>query len=161
MTPTLFRVSALALAMGCAVPAHAVVDQIDQETREQIDQLMKSFTARFLDEDAAGATTLFTDDSVIISSTPTAVKTGRQEIKQFVQSMIDMSTHLDGKIDKVSPLNDTQDGAVIVLGTYHISGNGAHGRFDTMGNWATVDVRTGETWRIRLLTVVPNPPPIQ
>ena len=157
MTQTWFRVSALALALGFVVPAHAV-EQVDEQTRGQIDQLMKSFNSHYGDHDEAGITTLFTDDAVIMSPSPTVVKTGRQEIKQFVQSLFDMTAHLEGSIDKVSPLRDTSNDTMIVLGKYHVTGYSLGGTFNVVGHWAAVDVRVGDTWRIRLLTVLPDVP---
>jgi hypothetical protein len=47
------------------------------------------------------------------------------------------------------------------IGEFHLSGQGDNGPTKLDGRYTAVDVREGGTWKIRLLTAVPIPPPAQ
>jgi hypothetical protein len=65
--------------------------------------------------------------------------------------------HLELTVDHVSPLGT--DGA-ISMGEYHITGQGTNGPMKADGHWTGLDVRDGNTRKIRLATSFPNPPPV-
>ncbi len=84
------------------------------------------------------------------------VKSGAREIEQFYQGSFKAGiNHDEITIDDVSPLGaDT----VIAMGEYRATGQGQNGAIKLEGHWTGVDVREGDTWKIRLLTAVPNAP---
>jgi len=126
-------------------------------TRHDVEQLMEAYGGLFDKKDAAAVAALYTDDAVVVSPTsPTmVVKTGRQEIQTYLQYMLDHDYHIEGKVNSVAVLGDN---AAIVLGEYHTIGiTGQGSPFDASGHWTALDVRDGNTWKIRLLTAVPTP----
>jgi len=51
------------------------------------------------------------------------------------------------------------DNAVMLVGEYHLSGQGPSGSIKAGGHYTAVDVLEGGAWKIRLLTAVSNPAP--
>lgn len=146
---------AIVAAMSFVLPAAA--QELDQQSRQKIAQLMETYGATYDKKDAGGVAALYTDDAVVLSPTsPTMIlKSGKQEIQNYVQTMLDRDYKLEGKVNKISPLG--QD-AAIILGEYHTTGRTSAGHeFNVIGYWSAVDVRSGDGWKIRLLTAFPAP----
>ena len=142
-------------ATGLAVSASA--QPADQKIRQQIERLAATYVEDWNKQDAAGVAGLYTRDGVLVSSGENVVKTGPQEVEQAAQNSFKMGvTHLEVTVDRVSPFGRN---AVISMGESHVSGQGQSGPIKVDSHWTAVDVREGSTWKIRLLTVVPNPPP--
>jgi uncharacterized protein (TIGR02246 family) len=145
---------AVIAAMGLAVSASA--QQADQSTRQQIERLAATYAENFNKQDAAGIAGLYTSDGVLVSSAAKAVKTGPQEIEQNYQNVFKMGfNHYQMTVEQVSPFGT---GAAISMGEYHVTGQGQNGPINLDGHWTAVDVHEGGTWKVRLLTGVPNPP---
>jgi uncharacterized protein (TIGR02246 family) len=143
------------VATGCAVsaPAHSA----DPSVRQPVEQIAAAFEAHFDKQDAAGCASLFTPDGVLVSPGPTIVKAGPQEIAQNYQGLFKSgANHLEVRVDQVSRLGTN---AVIAMGESHVTGQSQTGAIKNDFHWTAVDVRNGSTWKIRLLTIVPNPPP--
>jgi hypothetical protein len=66
--------------------------------------------------------------------------------------------HNGQTIEQISPLGNDAD---IRIGQFHLSGAGPNGPTKLNGRYTAVDVREGGTWKIRLLTAIPIPPPAQ
>jgi uncharacterized protein (TIGR02246 family) len=142
------------LVIGLAPPTFA--QQVDPDTRQQVERLAATYAECFNKQDAAGIASLYARDGVLVSRAAKAVKTGAQEIEQTYQSVFKSGmNHTDMTVDQVSPLGTD---AVIAMGEYHGSGHGQNGPIEVDGHWTGVDVREGGTWKIRLLTAFPNPP---
>jgi uncharacterized protein (TIGR02246 family) len=148
-------ISAIA-AICLAVSASA--QQADQSTRLQIARLVATYAENFNKQDAAGIAGLYTKDGVLVSSAAKAVKTGPQEIEQSYQGGFKSGlNHIELTVDQVLPFGTD---AAISMGEFHLAGQGQSGPMKVDGHWTGVDVREGSTWKIRLATSVPNPPPV-
>ena len=108
--------------------------------------------------DAVGIAALYTKDGVLVTPTG-AVRSGSQEIEQASQGVMKTFPQRNGEmIEQISPLGNDAD---IRIGEFHLSGQGPNGPTKLDGRYTAVDVREGGTWKIRLLTAVPIPPPAQ
>jgi uncharacterized protein (TIGR02246 family) len=108
-------------------------------------------------QDAAGIAALYAKDGMDV--TATGVTSGPQELEQGYESaMKTFPSTLMVTIDQISPLGNDAD---IRVGQFHLSGEGPNGPTKADGRYTAVDVREGGTWKIRVLTIVPNAPPPQ
>ena len=108
--------------------------------------------------DVAGIAALYSKDGVLVTATG-AVRSGPQEIEQAYQSAMKTFPQHNGQtVEQISPLGNDAD---IRIGKFHLSGQGENGPTKLDGRYTAVDVREGGTWKIRLLTAVPIPPPPQ
>jgi uncharacterized protein (TIGR02246 family) len=141
-------------ALGLATSASA--QQVDQNTRQQIEQLVAAYRENWNNHNAAGIARLYTKDGVLVSQAPKVVKTGPQEIVQQYETAFKTVSHNDGATAEVLPLGSD---SLISVGEYHLSGQNESGPLKVDGHWTAVYVREGGTWKIRLLTAVPDLPP--
>jgi uncharacterized protein (TIGR02246 family) len=128
----------------------------DQNTRQQIEQLVTTYRENWNNHNAAGIAGLYTKDGVLVSQAPRVVKTGTQEIAQQYETIFKTMSHNDAATAEVSPLGTD---SVFSVGEYHLSGQGQSGPAKVDGHWTAVYVHEGGTWKIRLLTAVPDLPP--
>jgi len=140
-----------AVALTTSVSAQGV----DQNTRQQIEQLVTTYRANWNKQDAAGIAGLYTKDAVLVSQAPKVVKNGQQEIAQQYETIFKTLPHNDAATVEVSPLGND---ALFSVGEYHLSGQNQSDPVKADGHWTAVYVRDGGTWKIRLLTAVPDPP---
>src|SRR6516165_10958094 len=141
-----------AVALTTSVSAQGV----DQNTRQQIEQLVTTYRANWNKQDAAGIAGLYTKDAVLVSQAPKVVKNGQQEIARQYETIFKTLPHNDAATVEVSPLGND---ALFSVGEYHLSGQNQSGPLKVDGHWTAVYVRDGGAWKIRLLTAVPDPPP--
>ena len=145
------RLFVLAIAAVLACAAAAVAQQPEVQTRQQIEQMVATFTEHYNKQDAPGIASMFTKDAVRLSSTAAAV--GPQAVEEIFKTQFKAGyNHIDLTVDQVSPLGDD---AAITIGEYHATGQGQSGPLKVEGRWSEVEVREGGEWKIRLLTVVP------
>jgi uncharacterized protein (TIGR02246 family) len=145
-----------AIAVIC-LTIGASAQQSSHSTRQEIERLVADYAEKLNKQDFAGIAGLYTTDGVLVSQAPKAVKTGPQEIEQNYQSAFKSGLNrLELTVDQVSPLGTD---AAVSMGEYHLTGHGQNGPMKVDGHWTGVDVREGGTWKIRLATAVPNPPP--
>ena len=143
-------------ALGLITSASA--QQIDQNTRQQIERIAAAYVEDWNKHDAAGIAALYTKDGVLVTPTG-AVRSGSQEIEQASQGVMKTFPQHNGEtIEQISPLGNDAD---FRIGEFHLSGQGQNGPTKLDGRYTAVDVREGGTWKIRLLTAVPIPPPAQ
>jgi len=143
-------------AIGLITSASA--QEIDQNHRQQIERIAAAYVENWNKHDAAGIASLYTKDGVLVTATG-AVRSGSQDIEQAYQSaMKTLPQHNGQTIEQISPLGNDAD---IRIGQFHLSGQGENGLTKLDGRYTAVDVREGGTWKIRLLTAVPIPPPAQ
>ena len=143
--------------IACVLPASA--QQVDQNLRQQIERLSTKYVELYNNRDAAGLAALFTKDGLFVSPAnprAPAVKSA-QVLEQYYEASLKLGLHHDGSsVDDVSPLGSD---AAIVTGEYHYSGQGPNGPIKLDGTYTAVSVRDGATWKFRLLTALPSPPP--
>jgi uncharacterized protein (TIGR02246 family) len=151
------RSSVIVAFVTLALLASASAQQIDQNTRAQIERIAAAYVENWNKHDAAGIAALYTKDGVQVSEI--GVKSGRQEIEQTYQSLMKTFPQHNGQsIEQISPLGNDAD---IRIGQFHLSGEGPNGPIKLDGRYTAVDVREGGTWKIRLLTAVSVAPPSQ
>jgi uncharacterized protein (TIGR02246 family) len=150
---TYWIISALAAVV---LTTSAVAQGVDQNTRQQIEQLVTTYRANWNKQDVAGIAGLYTKDAVLVSQAPKVVKNGQQEIAQQDETIFKTLPHNNAATVEVSPLGAD---ALFSVGEYHLSGQNQSGPLKVDGHWTAVYVREGGTWKIRLLTAVPDPPP--
>ena len=141
--------------MGLAGSASA--QQVDQNTRQQIEKIAAAFQEGYIKQDAAAIAGLFTKDGILIVPVGKHVYSGRQEIEEFYQGAFKMGFNRDETtLDALSPLGTDM---LIGIGEYHVSGQGQNGPLKADGHSSFVDVREGGAWKIRILTAVRDAPP--
>lgn len=98
--------------------ASASAQQIDQNTRAQIERLVVAYTENTSKRDAAGIAALFAKDGMQV--TATGVTSGRQEIEGYQSFMKTFSVlNIMITIEQISPLGNDAD---IRIGQFHLSG---------------------------------------
>jgi uncharacterized protein (TIGR02246 family) len=98
-------------AVGLATPASA--QQVDQTTRQQIEQINAEFEKGYEKQDAAGIAKLFAKDGVLVAAIGKHIYKGPQEIEEFYQGVFKAGfNHNEGKVDEL-----TQLGSDTVIGT--------------------------------------------
>jgi uncharacterized protein (TIGR02246 family) len=140
---TAWIISAIA-AMGLATSASA--QQVDQNTRQQIEKINAAFEEAYNKQDAAGIAGAFAKDRVLIVVIGKHVYTGQQEIEQFYQGSFKAGfNHNEGVLKELTPFGADM---VIAIGEYHVSGQGQNGPLKVDGHCSAVDVREGGVWKI-------------
>jgi uncharacterized protein (TIGR02246 family) len=135
----------------------ASAQQIDQNTRQQIERIAAAYVENWNKHDAAGIVALYTKDGVQVGAM--GVRSGPQELEEAYESAMKTFPQHNGQtIEQISPLGNDAD---IRIGQFHLSGEGPNGPTKLDGRYTAVDVREGGAWKIRLLTAVPIPPPAQ
>jgi uncharacterized protein (TIGR02246 family) len=91
-------------ALGLITSASA--QQIDQNTRQQIERIAAAYVENWNKHDAAGIAALYAKDGVQV--TETGVRSGPQEIEQAYQSAMKTFPQHNGQtIEHISPLETT------------------------------------------------------
>jgi uncharacterized protein (TIGR02246 family) len=136
----------------------ASAQEIDQNTRQQIERIAAAYVENWNKHNAAGVAGLYAKDGVLVTATG-AVMSAPSEIEQAYQTAMKTFPQHNGQtIEHISPLGNDAD---IRIGQFHLAGEGPNGPTKLDGRYTAVDVREGGTWKIRLLTAVPIPPPAQ
>ena len=147
------------LAISFALPTFA---QQKETADSQIDeQVTKKIDEAFNNGDAAALATLFTQDAVWV--TPQGPVVGREAIQQRFAGMFQQghySNHLN-KDDQGSPhMIGTAGNEVWRAGEWSSTLQGkSGGPIQLKGYWGAINVREGETWKIRMLTFNVTPAP--
>ena len=151
-------VSIMSIVAAVVLATSVSAQQIDQNTRQQIEQIRAGFEKGYEKQDAAGIAGLFAKDGVLIAAIGKHVYRGPQEIEQFYQDLFKAGfNHTEGKLDEVTPLGS--DLVIMGIGEYHVSGQGQNGPLKVDGHYSAVYVREGGVWKIRLIAGVRDAPP--
>jgi uncharacterized protein (TIGR02246 family) len=146
-----------AVAVLSLAASEASAQAVDQSTRQQIEKLMATFAEDWNKQDAVGLASLYTADGVAVVPDVKMVYVGLREIEQhFRDNFKSGESHNQSTLDQVWPFGSS---AVIAFGAYHLTGQGQNGPIKVDGHWTAMDVRDGNTWKIRLLTALHDPPP--
>ena len=147
------------LAIGLAAPTLAQQkDTIDSQIAEQV---TKKIDEGFNNGDAAAVGALFTEDAVFV--TPQGPIFGREAIEKLFEGMFQQGHYSDhlNKDDQGSPHTiGTAGNEVWRTGEWSSTLQGkSGGPIQLKGCWGAINVREGDTWKIRMLTFNVTPPP--
>jgi ketosteroid isomerase-like protein len=140
-----------ALSLTTSAPAQ---QQVDQNTRKQIEEIIAEYHDAWNNHNAAGIAGLYTKDAILVTQAPQLVKNGQQDIEQNYQKAFATIPHHDSATaDQIVPLGA---GAFMSVGEYHLIGS-SNNKLD--GHWTAVYVPEAGKLKIRMLTAVPDLPP--
>jgi uncharacterized protein (TIGR02246 family) len=140
------------IAIGLVTSASA--QQVDQNTRKQIEQIIAEYHDAWNKHDAAGIAALYTKDGIVVSQGPQMVKHGQQDIvKNYERAFATVPHHDSATADEIIPLGGD---VYMSVGEYHLTGS-TNNKID--GHWTAVYVPEGGKLKIRMLTPVPDLPP--
>jgi uncharacterized protein (TIGR02246 family) len=128
------------LAIGFVLPALAQEQNtVDPEVRQQIEAVLKKHEQAYNEYDAAAFAAGFTQYAIELS--PGGVAWGRQEIEQrYTPDLASHPTKQSFKLLQVCAVGD----AVCAIWEY------LHFNTQTKGHCATIYVREGDDWKIRM-----------
>jgi ketosteroid isomerase-like protein len=143
----------LIIAIGLTTSGLAQ-QQVDQNTKQQIEQIISAYHDAWNNHSGAGVATLYTKDAILVTQAPQVVKHGQQEIEANYQKAFATLPHHDSATaDEIIPLGA---GEFMSVGEYHLTGS-SNDKID--GHWTAVYVPEGGKLKIRMLTAVPDLPP--
>ena len=82
----------IALGLTTSAPAQ---QQVDQNTKQQIEQMIVEYHDAWNNHNGAGIAALYTKDGIIVSQAPQVVKHGQQDIEQNYQRAFPTFPHHD------------------------------------------------------------------
>jgi uncharacterized protein (TIGR02246 family) len=153
---TALFISAIA---AISLAASASAQQVDQNTRQQIEKIVAANQDAENKQDAAAIAGRYTQDGVLVSPFRRPLVTrGRQEIEKAYKEAFKaiQDRHIEIKVDDVSPLGTN---AAVGVGNFEVTGKGQNGAVKVDGDWTAVWVNDGGEWKVRLLTVFTPPSP--
>src|SRR6516164_413455 len=91
----------IAIGLTTSAPAQGV----DQNTKQQIDQIIAAYHDAWNNHNAAGIAGLYTKDAILVTQAPQIVKNGQQDIEQNYQKAFATIPHHDSATaDQIAPL---------------------------------------------------------
>ena len=140
----------IAIGLTTSAPAQGV----DQNTTQQIGQIIAAYHDAWNNHNAAGIAGLYTKDGIIVSQAAQIVKHGQQGIKKnYEGAFATVPHHESATADEIIPLGG---GEFMSVGAYHLTGSTNNKIY---GHWTAVYVPEGGKLKIRMLTAVPDLPP--
>ena len=140
----------IAIGLTTSAPAQGV----DQNTKQQIEQIIAAYHDAWNNHNAAGIAGLYTKDAILVTQAPQIVKNGQQDIEQNYQKAFATIPHHDSATaDQIAPLGAD---AFMSVGEYHLL-DSSNNKLD--GHWTAVYVPEAGKLKIRMLTAVPDVPP--
>lgn len=152
----------LGLAIIFALPTFAQQNaKPDPQVIEQLGALGQKYYEAYANNDASALAALYTWDAIIV--TPQGPVYGRDAIQYWYADQFEQ-WHPKNHIDKVDPdslrLIGTAGDAVSLTGKWRETIQDPNGRLtEAKGYWSAIDVREGDTWKIRLDTFNVTPAP--
>jgi uncharacterized protein (TIGR02246 family) len=153
------------LAISFALPTFAQEKDaaVDPQIVQQLHAIGKKSDEAFLKGDAAALAALYTEDGVYVTNTGPI--RGRQAIEKYYVDRFQEVRYFghDTKYDPASPHPIGTDGNAVWengewSGTIFLQGEDC-GPHQLRGYFASVKVREGDTWKIRMLTLTEHPRP--
>jgi uncharacterized protein (TIGR02246 family) len=130
--------------------------QVDQNTRQQIEQIVAEYRDAWNNHNAAEIAALYTKDGIVVTPAPQMVKNGQQEIQEnYQKAFATFPDNYDSAVDQIISLGAD---AVMVVGQSHLI-DSSDNKID--GHWTAVFVPEGGKLKIKMLTAFTNPPPAQ
>jgi uncharacterized protein (TIGR02246 family) len=158
-------VALVGLAISFALPAFAQQKEpsLSEQDREQILAIGKKNDEGWSKSDAAALAALFTEDAVFV--TPGGILSGREAIEKRYQNVFNdlakrlgtgaspESNHITN-VTKPVELHPIDNDTVWGVGQWSQTIPGPNNTVkEVHGNWGVVNVRVGDTWKTRMLTV--------
>jgi ketosteroid isomerase-like protein len=143
------------LAMGLTTSAAA--QGVDQNTKQQIEQIIAAYHDAWNNHNAAGVAALYTKDGILVTQAHQTVKHGQRDIeKNYEGAFATLPHHDSATADEIIPLGSSE---FMSVGAYHLTGSGNNGPTKLDGHWTAVYVPEAGKLKIRMLTAVPDLPP--
>ena len=102
---SIWVISAIAV-FGLAFSASA--QQVDQNTRQQIEKVIAAYHENWNNHNAAGIADLYTNDGVLVTDRTEGFKQGHQQIEQYYKDLFNRISHHDSAtVDQLWPLEVT------------------------------------------------------
>ena len=146
--------TATALTLGLATAAQAQQPIAQQDARQSAESMLQARNKAALAKDVSAFCALFTDDAIIVG--PSGSIVGRAALERAVADNFKVSTPEPSKLDQVVMLGDA---VRLKTGSWSGTLQTPSGPAPRKGFWSSVDVRDGDTWKIRMETVTVSPPP--
>ena len=143
--------SLLIIALSIMSPAFG---QSDQNLRGEVEKISAAHTENFNKQNAAGIAALYAKGATLVNAAgvQTSVEANFQNAFKLGFNRQEVNV---GEVTSIAP------DAAFAIGEYANSGQGQSGPLQVRGRWTAVYIRQDGIWKIRLLTVVPIPPPKQ
>jgi ketosteroid isomerase-like protein len=138
----------LGVVVALGTPAFA-----DAELKKQLEQSNASYMEVFNKQDMAGIVAQYATGAIVVN--PTGLKT---DIAQHWESVFKAGiSRLEATVDQAWPLGS---GVALGMGKYRVTGKDQSGAaIDAVGLWTATYVQEGGKWKIRMTSVIPQPPP--
>ena len=102
----------------------ASAQEVDQTTRQQLEQLRASFTEGWNRQDAAKIASFYTKTAILMTGRAPYIIIGPQIEQNYVDNFKRSINHNEAKIIQFIPLGAD---SVITVGEYHLTGQGQNG----------------------------------
>ena len=145
---------AYAYALLCVIVALAAAALADDaDLKKQMDQLGSAYLEAYKRQDAAAIAALYATGGILVDPAG-----GHTDIAKLYDGGFKAGLNqLETKIDQVWPLGSD---AALGMGTYKVTGKNQSGApIELSGRWTGTYVQEGGKMKIRMLTVIPAPPP--
>lgn len=138
----------LGVVVALGTPAFA-----DAELKKQLEQSNAAYMEVFNKQDMAGIVAQYAAGAIVVN--PTGLKT---DIPQHWESVFKAGiSRLETTVDQAWPLGS---GVALAMGKYRVTGKDQSGAaIDANGLWTATYVQEGGKWKIRMTSVIPQPPP--
>jgi uncharacterized protein (TIGR02246 family) len=150
------------LSIGFAVPVLAEEKNVvNPQISQQLDALGGKFDEVFNKNDAAAVAAFYTEDVVLV--TPGGLVYGRQAIEKWHADLFQKS-HYSNRITKFDQnslrIIGTAGNEIWVAGEWSVTVQDQNGPpLQHKGYFSAVDMREGDTWKIRMTTFNATPQP--
>ena len=153
----------LAISFASPIFAQQKDAPVDPQIVQQLHAIGKKSDEAFLKGDAAALAAFYTEDVVYVTATETI--RGRQALERYFAEQfqeVRYSSH-ETKYDPTSPHHIGTDSNAVWengewSGTIFLQGEDC-GPHQLRGYFSSVEVREGDTWKIRMLTLTEHPRP--
>ena len=147
-----FAYACALLGVIVAFSAPAFADNADLK-KQVVEQNAAPYMESFNRQDLAGLVALYSSDAMVIN--PMGPHT---DIAKFSEGAFKAGlNHIETTLDQVWPLGaDTALG----MGKFRATGKNPSGApIEVAGHWTATYVREGGKWKIRMSSIIPQPPP--
>jgi len=146
-----FAYACALLGVIVALSAPAFAD--DADLKKQVEQIYSAYVESFNKQDAASLAALYATGAIIVD--PAGPHT--DIVKVFEDTFKAGINHLQVNVDQAWPLgSDTALG----MGKFRVTDKSpSRDPIEVAGLWTATYVREGGKWKIRMLTLIPKPPP--
>lgn len=148
------RIAALAYAFAllCVVAPPAAPALADTDIRKHVEQNNAAYVEAFNRKDVAGVVAQYASGAVVVN--PTGLKT---EIPQLIEGVFKSGMdRLEATVDQAWAVGSD---IALGMGRFRISGKDPSGAaLEAAGYWTVTYVQEGGRWKIRMSSIIPQPP---